>query len=451
MRKFAFARLDIPSKHIVFFSYLLKMFNGDITERSEIREKGSQVNRQDIWAPTGDAISDGKMADILDYLHVAHNGGADIDAFVRSDYGQAYGERIRLGFRFEEDPAGKAIDEHYAGLGLKRRMMQNDDYYQRWILITPEEMEREAATGRRFPLVFVNHGGFVPIPTDEFASGWPQVAAKERIIVVMLQNTNWQNVRRVLDRLVELCPVDVERVYMTGESQGGYQVTSAMFRMPERLAAVAPCGNDIWRDWDNFNTPFTDEEYARLKRTFVPFMQVVGQYEASNFAPVNDWGPRKNWGRKEDTSHTYRDPRRDDERDPTHIVGGRRAFSDQPAPPEGADKHEWMIERLNKRMDSLGCAPRDAATCISYLDQADSELHRVVGFYGDEERTEIHYSAKHWTVDIRNADGIDAFRYVVAENAPHCWPLMAAELAWDFFRQFRRDAATGAIIADDRH
>ncbi|MBW3090022.1 hypothetical protein [Bifidobacterium miconisargentati] len=407
------------------------------------------MNQQDIWAPTGDAVMDGKMADALDYLHVAHNGGADIEAFVRSEYGQEHGRLVRLGFEFEEDPTGEAVRAYYDGLGLDRVMFENEDYYRRWILITPKELASEAAKGRRYPLVFAHHGGSVPVPNDEFACGMPQIAADERIMVAMLQDTNWGNVRRVLDRIEELYPVDRERVYLMGESQGGYEVTSALFRMPERITAVAPCGNDIWRDWDNFNIRFTDGEYRRLKETFVPVMQVVGQYEASNFAPVNDWAPRKDWGRPAASAHTYRDPRRDDQRDPTRIVGGHRAFSDQPAPPEGADRHEWMIERLNRRMDSLGCTPRDPATCISYLTEPDSELHRVVGFYGDEERVREYYGYKHWMVDIRNSDGMDAFRYVVAENAPHCWPVMAGRLAWEFFRQFRRDERTGLIVMDE--
>lgn len=402
-----------------------------------------------IWEKTGDTKLDGKMADIADYLHVAHNGGADIDRFMRSEYGQEYGRRIRLGFRFEEDPTGPAVNEYYARLGLRRQMFQNDGYYSRWLLITPQELETEAVNGKRYPLVFVHHGGSVPVPTDEFACGWPQLASRERIMVAMLQNTNWQNVARVLDRLIELYPVDTSRVYMTGESQGGYEVTSVLLRMPERLAAVAPCGNDIWRDWDNFNTRFTDKEYRHLKDTFVPFMEIVGQFEASNFAPVNDWAPRKDWGRPADTSHTYVDPRKDDSADPTRIVGGHRPFSDQPAPPQGADRHEWMIERLNRRMDSLGCAPRDAATCIGYLDHPDTELHHVTGFYGDEEQTLTYFGSKHWRIDIHNDRGLDAFRFVVVENAPHCWPVKAADLAWDFFRQFHRDPRTGRIVEDD--
>lgn len=415
-----------------------------------IQKVGYKLKYKNIWAPTGDIDVDDKMSDVADYLKIANNGrGADSAAFMNSEYGQRYGELIKLGFKYEEKPTNAAISEFYAKLGLNRQMYENTDYYKRWLLITPKELETQSAKQKKYPLVFVNHGGSVPIPTDEFQCGWWQVAADERLMVVMLQNTNWKNVERVLDLLEELYPVDTERVYMTGESQGGYEATSALFRMPERITSVVTCGNDIWRDWDNFNINFTKKEKRNLKDTFVPFMQIVGQYEASSFAPVNDWHARKEWGHHADLSHTYIDPRRDDSRDPTHIVGGKRPFSNLPEPPVGVDKHEWMIDRLNTRLASLGCVPRDMATCISYLNNSEENLHKVIGFYGDKEQTMIFYGYKHWRIDINNIDGLDAFRYVVVENSGHHWPVMAAKLGWNFMKQFRRDSLTGEIIADN--
>lgn len=406
------------------------------------------MSQDNIWTSTGDTVLDGKMADVAEYLRLAHNGrGADPEAFMRSSYGQRYGQLIERGFQYEEDPTGPAVTAFYAELGLNRQMYENDDYYRRWLLITPKELETEAGHGKTYPVVFVHHGGSVPVPTDEFQSGWWQVAADERIMVVMLQNTNWENVQRILNQLEALYPVDAERVYMTGESQGGYEVTSALFRMPERITAAVTCGNDIWRDWDNFNVPFTDEEKKHLKDTFVPFMQIVGQYEASSFAPVNDWYARKDWGRHADASHTYVDPRRDDSHDPTHIVGGQRPFSNLPEPPAGVDKHAWMIDRLNTRLTSLGCAPRDVATCLSYLENPEVDLHKAIGFYGDQEQTMTFYDYKHWRLDINNCDGLDAFRYVVVENSGHHWPVMAAKLGWDFMKQFRRNHETGQVVA----
>lgn len=384
----------------------------------------------------------------LSCLRYSHNGPADIDGFIKSKYGLIYKKLKELGYMYEEDPTGAPITKYYEKMGLNREMFENEDYYTRWLLISPKEIEKEGKNGRKFPLVIVNHGGSHAIGEDEFVCGMPFVAAKERIMVMYAQDTRWTNTDRILNIIAEKYPLDTERIYMIGHSAGGYQVTSTYFRIPSRLTAVAPCGCDIWRDYDSFNVPYTEEEIKKLTDTFVPFMQIVGQYEASGFAPVNNWHPRKDWGKERDME-PWKDPRRDDDRDPTRIHGGRRRFSDMPVPPKGADIHEWMITRLNKRMHSLGCEERDAKTCISYLENPDTELHHVLGFYGDREKIEYLYGYKHYMADIYNKDGIDAFRYVVVENSPHCWPVTTGQLTWDFFKQFRRDRATGKIVEEE--
>jgi hypothetical protein len=86
--------------------------------------------------------------------------------------------------------------------------------------------------------------------------------------------------------------------------------------------------------------------------------------------------------------------------------------------------------------------------CLSYADTPEDDLHHIIGIYGDKETIVSYFGVKHYIVDIRNKDGFHAFRYVSAENCPH-WPyLMMGELAWDFFKQFRRDKVTKKIVAD---
>lgn len=406
------------------------------------------MSRLDYWSEETNPETGKKFEAFLRYLRTAHNGNADIDALIDSPYGEELAKNLQTRFTYEGNSMGEAALEYYRSIGLKKEMFENEDYYTRWVLLTPLEMYTKKGKNKKYPLVFYNHGGSNAIETDEFSMGLQQIAGKEKFMVAYLQNTNWQNTDRVFGIIAEKYPLDKERVYMFGYSQGGYQTTSTYFRIPEKFAAVAPCGNDIYRTYDNFNVPYTEEETARLKEVFIPFMQVVGACEASSFAPVNDWKPRKDWG-IEVSGETFVDSRRDDSRDPTRIHGGRRRFSDMPVPPDGEDKHEWMIKRLNMRMDTLGCEPRDAEKCISYLNTPEDELHHVVGFYGDKEEIAEYFGYKHYIVDIWNKDKINAFRYVVVENSPHWPPVMMARLVWDFFKQFRRDSLTGKIVADE--
>lgn len=406
------------------------------------------MNRRDYWSPETNPETGEKFARVLEYFHTAHNGSADIDSMIDSPYGEECARRMQLRFKYEHDAMGEAAMEYYRACGLKKEMYDGDDYYARWVILTPLEMETEEGRKKKYPIVFYNHGGGNSIECEEFSLGFAELAGRDKFMVAYLQNTNWENFERVLDFIGEKYPLDRERVYLCGYSQGGYQVTSTYFRIPQKLTAVGPCGNDIYREYDNFNVPYTPEEIQNLKDALVPLMQVVGVCEASSFVPVNDWKPRKDWGR-ECSGETYLDDRRDDSKDPTRIHGGRRRFSDMPVPPEGEDKHEWMIRRLNMRMDTLNCEPRDAGTCISYLNTPEDELHHVLGFYGDKEEIAWHYGYKYYTLNIWNRDNLNAFRYVAVENNPHWPPVLMAELLWDFFRQFRRDSGTGRIVEEE--
>ncbi len=406
------------------------------------------MNILDYWTEETNPETGRKFEIFRGYLEIAHNGNAVIDALVNSPYGEEMAKNLQIRFLYEEDAMGTAALEYYHSCGLKKEMFENEDYYTRWVLLTPLEMYEETGKNKKYPVVFYHHGGSNAIESEEFSLGLHQIAGKEKFMIAYLQNTNWQNMNRVLDIIAENYPLDMERVYLSGYSQGGYQVTSTYFRIPERITAAAPCGNDIYRTYDNFNVPYTEEETKNLKETLVPLIQVVGTCEASSFVPVNDWRPRKDWGR-ENGAEPYINPGRDDDRDPTRIHGGRRRFSDMPVPPEGADKHEWMIKRLNMRMDTLGCEPRDAEKCISYLNTPEDELHHILGFYGDSEEIVKFFDSKHYVINIWNRDGINAFRYVAVENGPHWPPVMMAKLMWDFFKQFRRDSLTGKIVEEE--
>lgn len=402
----------------------------------------------EYWSKETNPESGEKFEAFLGYLRTAHNGDADIDALISSEYGEAMAKVLQERFRIEENPMGEKTLSYFRTLGLKKEMYEDEDYYTRWEMLTPLSIDKEKEKGKKYPLVIANHGGSNAIETEELCFGLPQIAAREGFMILYLQNTNWQNAERVLEIVKNRYPLDTERVYMMGYSQGGYQVTSAYFRIPWKLAAAAPCGNDIYRTYDNFNIPYTEKEVKNLKEAFVPIMQMVGCCEASNFVPVNDWKPRRDWG-EEGCAEPYRNPRRNDDKDPTRIHGGRRRFSDMPVPPEGADKHKWMISRLNMRMDTLNCDPREEEVCLSYLRTPEDELHHMLGFYGDREWIERYYGYKHYMVDIDNRDGVLAFRYVAVENSPHWIPVMMGQLVWNFFKQFRRDSKTGKIVMEE--
>jgi hypothetical protein len=288
------------------------------------------------------------------------------------------------------------------------------------------------------------------------------MAASEGFMILMLQNTNWDSVKEKLEIVKEKYPVDCERIYMSGLSQGGSQTNTALHRMPELLTAVAANSCDFYRLTDNFDVEFTEEEHKRVRDAVVPFIQTVGACDASYYVPMNFWQPRKSWDGKIGNPETFRHPGFDNEKDPTWIHDPEKGFRDaarlkmekEPhwwmphpsSPPAGVDVHEWAVARVNNRLVSVGCEPREVDRCIAFKDHPEDSYHYLLGFYADKEEIKEFYGCKHYFADCYDKEGRNTFRVVVVDNFPHWQSVMMARLCWDFFKQFKRDKNTGKLM-----
>lgn len=388
-----------------------------------------------------------KMEEFCAYLEFASDGNLDLEALLNSEYGSELLRRLKIRFVIEDDPEQAAA--YYETLGLRREIFGGQDYYTHWSLITPLKLEE----GERYPVIFWNHGGSNSIECEECMTGFPEVAAREGVLLVLLQNTNSDNVVRVLELLKERYPVDSERVYIGGFSQGATQAQSAYHHHPELFAGCVTSGNDILRPWDNFNVVYTEGELARLKELCVPMIQMVGLCEPSSFVPLNSWKPRVVFpGKPKGEADSCRRPGKHADLDPTRIhlpaVDGKPIWrmADVYKPPKDADIGRWAMERVNRRLELLGCEPREVEKCLSYAGQEGDDLHRLIGIYGDYEAVEQYYGYRHYTVGVNNRAGYEVYRIVAVENSPH-WPqLTIGEQGWKFLSQFRRDSRTGALV-----
>ena len=381
-----------------------------------------------------------KYAQLVQALRCSHNGDCDIDSLLATEYGEKTKELAMLRFRFEEDPAGADCLNFYRDLGIRKELFAGEDFYSRWAMFTPMVMQ----DGKKYPLIFWHHGGGNPIETDEFSIPITQMVEREQILVCMLQTTNWDNVDWMIDILAEKYPVDLERVYVMGYSQGGQAAHAALLRIPERLAGVSASGCDAFPLWDNLDVRYTVEEIDHLRDTFVPVIQVVGRYEFLNLLPHNQWRNIKLWEHGVSVN-PYRHPDHDLAIDPTNPPGKR---ADKPKPPAHTDPDWWKVQKLNLRLISQGCEPVDTETCIAYQQTPEDELHHVLGFYGDREEVREYYGIQHFICDKKRKDGMLAYRCVGVDNSPH-WPLLTmAELSWGFFRNYRRDLDSGRIVED---
>ena len=417
------------------------------------------MKSREYWSVETNPRTGAKFQQFYDYLSLSHDGKMDIDRLIDSEYGAEFTKRLQTRFLYEEDAMGEAAMEYYHSIGLKKEMFDAQDYYARWVIFTPLSVLEEE--NRKFPLIISLHGGGSSIETDEFSTGFTEIAAKEQFFVAFLQNTNWDHVSTILDRILEMFPVDPGRVYISGLSQGGSQTNTCLHRMPERLTAVALNSCDFIRQSDNFDVPFTPEEKQRVKSAKVPVIYTVGANDASYYVPLNHWQPRKSWDGRLGDPETYKPVGRDNEKDPTWIHDPAKGFRDaarlkmkqephwwmcHPSHPgEGEDVGRWSVARVNQRMELLGCKQVDADRCIGFADAPGDEFHHLFGFYGDKEEQMCYHGWKHYFLNNYDVEGVNMFRMVVVENFPHWQSVMMARLCWAFFRQFYRDPDSGEL------
>lgn len=375
------------------------------------------------------------------YMDCTQNGTFDVDGMLSTPFGEQLTHLLERRFRFEQlDPLCDEILAYYDSIGVKKLMFDKEDFFGRWALFVPAKMD----TGKKYPLIIWNHGGKETIEDEEYITDLVPLAATEKIMILMAQDTSWEHNAELIERVAEIRPLDRERIYMGGFSQGSRLSGAAMLRMPEKLAGVALNGGPIFDTTDNHNVPYHLLEIENLTAWLVPYLQIQNRCDVSNLAPINRYTPRKVTPKVD--NHYYVNPKYDMMVDPTYNHDG--ITRERILPPARGSKEVWLMNLLNLRLATLGCEFRDPAKCLSYAETPEDELHYAMGFYGDEERIENRLGIKHYVIDIRNRDGIDAFRYVLVDNTNHWPPVTLGTLIWEFFRQFRRDSETGNIVQD---
>lgn len=417
---------------------------------------------REYWSVETNPETGKKFEQFLSYIRLSHDGKMDVEGFLDSDYGVEFARRLDIRFRYEDDAMGQEALSYYRSIGLQKEMFQQEDYYARWVIFSPLTALQPENAGKRYPMVISQHGGGSSIETDEFSTGFAQIAGQEEFFLAISQNTNWDFINAMLDTILERYPVDAGRVYMSGLSQGGSQTNTNLFRMPERFAAVAPNSCDFIRTSDNFDNAFQQEDYQRVKDVVVPIIYTVGANDASHYVPLNQWQPREGWGGKLGDPETHKPHARDNEKDPTWIHDPAKGYRDaarkkmakEPnwwmchpmCPPEGADPKIWAIDRVNLRLELLGCKPVDRQRCLAFAEHPEDAFHHLLGIYGDREAVQEYHGCKHYFLNDFNREGVNTFRMVVVENFPHWQSVEMARLCWEFFRQFCRDMETGKLI-----
>ena len=99
-----------------------------------------------------------QLKDFHGYLYTVNNGCMDVEGFIDSEYGKETARRLLIRSRIEYDH--EEAKRYYASIGLKKEYFDWEDYYDRWTLLTPMNMEE----GKVYPLVFWNSSAEAKAP-----------------------------------------------------------------------------------------------------------------------------------------------------------------------------------------------------------------------------------------------------------------------------------------------
>ena len=369
--------------------------------------------------------------------------------FLSGEFGMRFAEYKLLEERFTLDPMNPELLAYYQTLHLKKEMFETDDYYTRWTLITPSEMDHS----RKYPLVIFAHGAFGPLEGAEFA-GYAMFQAEEGFMALYPQNTNPDWILHMIEEIALRYPLDRERIYMGGYSAGGAKTVEASLKIRDTLAAVGPCACGIthWSE-DILSVPDPDA-YDRIP----PMIRVDSEFDPSRFIPFNQWVPRITMLDYFSIPRPAMPPRpegADINRDPTFDMvpdghGGMVSSKVRPGPkippPDGISYDEWKVAQLNYRLKAMGCTELDISRCLAYAGHPENGSYSIFGVYGDLEYAKILMGVKHYFLDYFSRDHRLSVRLVGIENALHNPTPMLPELTWNFYKRFRRDSVTGKII-----
>ncbi len=287
---------------------------------------------------------------------------------------------------------------------------QND--YKLWNSFVPMSAFKEENKDRKYPVVFVLHGGNNPMSIID-GWGWVQEAAKREWIVIVPSLEIDSVLEEILNKAKELYPIDTERVYACGFSYGGFMSNLMGMKRPDLFAAVAPCGTAIDNGFcDEAMGPEPQEPFDGIPRalamnTYMPVMNIAGALDGFRF-PFYDY---KDWG--------------------GNPAAGR------------------LVDGLNCWLNVNKAEEVKLHDVMALKDKTDAtEVEKMMGLpqaEGCGEKVE-RQGLTHYIADFKSADGIVRTRIMCTMNMPH-WPTPEMSYqAFEFMSHFSRNAETKESI-----
>lgn len=330
----------------------------------------------------------------------------DREKFIHSEQGKVMAEGLRIEYDYDsiDDPA---FQEFWDKKGLEVRSHDFDNY--QWISCAPKACLEK--TDEKLPVVLIfqevtYQDKHQPVTALGSYLGYTELAAEGELIALFFALESPEDNERFYDIALEaagIYPIDLSRIYVTGQSHNGYFADLFAHRFADKIAAVAPLGNHTGipeTAWTTSPFPPTDEMVNSWTCHDLPTIVVTTVSESLNGA-----------------LHC----RQDDDR----FSSAARAYQ--------------------RRQMAMNC-PVDSVEEILAARTDANPVRAAIGYPVDEAWVEYHSGSPAYIGDLINNDGKKHFRLALLSNQTHFISPQMSVLGWEFMRRFARDLETGEVI-----
>ena len=321
----------------------------------------------------------------------------DFNEFIHSERSLKIREWMER-FKAYPDEMDPELLAYWEKAGLKKELHEvENENWGAWATYTPMSAYKAGNAERKYPVMFVLHGGGQPIYICE-AYGLMDVAAENEVIVVTLfggpgHKYTLEMFPDVMRELIDNYPVDESRVYCAGSSSGGMATWALGAVYTEVFAAIAPHCNSM-----------RDASSGTAGRYVLP--------ENSTF---------------------WREPL---ELPVINLFGTLEQAPNQP---------DDNLDGINAVLAFNGCKKIIPENIKAGLASSDIS-NQLAGVLFDKTYIRNAAGMRYCFGEMLNKDGIPMFRAVGQEGIGHWTSPMLPEYTWEYISQFSRDLDTGEII-----
>jgi Predicted peptidase len=342
----------------------------------------------------------------LEFMQRMGDKDFDVRSYVTDSYAEPIKTFIESSMIYGDDNSPERT-EYWKERGIERVVYGDPEDLTSRTVYYPSGIR--GSDGKHPLIVCVYNAGSTMLSLESL--GFVHIAAHSGFIVLVPKDGNSdEHVLRAVEETAAAYPVDRERIFIAGHSFGGATAGWQAVRHPDVYAGACILGF-TYGCTDN-----TEEEIQNAKELRLPMINICGTREVSRALPLNVDIPE-------------------------FVV-----------PPKVADNVTPLPHMKDICLNGVQNWRRINGTKEYSMEEDCSDTLSIpemaFGLHADQSETRDYLGRKHYVCDMLGEEGLPIIRWVAVEDCPHTIPPTAADLAWEFFRDIRRDAVTKEIRYD---